>query len=192
MEAAAALAAWAKSQGFDNPVPEHELHATVVYSRAPVWLRPRGGNVAASSGGRYVATLGDKGAVVLHIVAPELEVRWQEARQIGASWDHDVYQPHVTFTYDAAGVDLSAVEPYRGDLVFGPEVHEPLNEHWAEDKGFVKVEASALSVLPTLEAMAIDIPNTPGHPNKHPFKGVLTRIDQPSARPRAAAATGSC
>lgn len=182
-ESAALLTAWAKSQGFTDLVPEHELHATVVYSRSPVWLRPKGGNVAASSGGRYVAPLGDKGAVVLHIVAPELEARWQEARQIGASWDHDGFNPHVTFTYNAGGVDMSAVEPYRGDLVFGPEVHEPLNEHWAEEKGFVKLEASALSVLTTLEAMALDIPSTPGHPNKHPFKGILTRIDQPSDRP---------
>jgi len=29
----------------------------------------------------------------------------------------------------------------------------------------------------TLQAMALDMPHTPGHPNKHPFKGVLTRID---------------
>src|ERR671921_837320 len=89
-ESAASLIAWAKEQGFTNLVPEHELHATVVYSRAPVWLRPRGGRVC------------------------------------------------------------------------GREIHEPLNEHWAEEKGFVKVEASALSVLPTLEAMALDLPSTPG------------------------------
>ncbi|QEH36515.1 hypothetical protein OJF2_50990 [Aquisphaera giovannonii] len=182
-ESAASLIAWAKEQGFTNLVPEYELHATVVHSRSPVWLRPKSGNVAASTGGRWVGALGDNGAVVLHIVAPDLETRWQEARDIGASWDYEGYNPHVTFTYDAGDVDLSKVEPFAGDLVFGPEIHEPLNEHWAEEKGFVKVDASALSVLPTLEAMAIDIPSTPGHPNKHPFKGILTRIDQPSDKP---------
>ena len=39
--------AWAKAQGLTNLVPEHELHATIVYSRDPVWLRPKGGNIAA-------------------------------------------------------------------------------------------------------------------------------------------------
>lgn len=33
------------------------------------------------------------------------------------------------------------------------------------------------------EAMALDVPDTPGHPNKVPFSGVLTRIDQPSDNP---------
>jgi hypothetical protein len=37
---------------------------------------------------------------------------------------------------------------------------------------------SHLSV--TLHAMALNVPETPGHPNKLPFKGILTRIDEPS------------
>lgn len=184
LDSAAAILAWAKLQGFTNLVPEHELHATIVYSRAPVWFRPQGGNVAASSGGRVVTPLGAKGAIVLHFVCPELEARWKEARQMGASWDHgDTYSPHVTITYDAGEVDLSRVEPFDGDLVFGPEIHEPLNENWAEEKGFVKLEAASLEVVDRIEAMALIIPHTPGHPNKHPFKGILTRIDQPSDRP---------
>lgn len=45
-----------------------------------------------------------------------------------------------------------------------------------------KAEAeTALSV--TLQAMALNVPNTPGHPNKLPFSGILTRIDEPSDNP---------
>ena len=33
------------------------------------------------------------------------------------------------------------------------------------------------------EAMALEVPSTPGHPNKVPFSGVMTRIDQPSDNP---------
>jgi hypothetical protein len=33
------------------------------------------------------------------------------------------------------------------------------------------------------EAMALDVPVTPGHPNKVPFSGIMTRIDQPSDLP---------
>ena len=32
----------------------------------------------------------------------------------------------------------------------------------------------------TLHAMSLEVPDTPGHPNKHPFKGILTRLDKPS------------
>lgn len=35
----------------------------------------------------------------------------------------------------------------------------------------------------TLRAMALNVPDTPGHPNKLPFKGILTRIDEPSDAP---------
>lgn len=33
------------------------------------------------------------------------------------------------------------------------------------------------------EAMAVELPDTPGHPNKIPFSGIMTRIDQPSDNP---------
>jgi len=39
-----------------------------------------------------------------------------------------------------------------------------------------------------LEAMALDIPEFPGHPNRVPFSGILTRVDQPSDRAPAGAA----
>ena len=38
--------------------------------------------------------------------------------------------------------------------------------------------SSGLNV--TLHAMSLNVPETPGHPNKLPFKGILTRIDEPS------------
>ena len=39
----------------------------------------------------------------------------------------------------------------------------------------------------TIHAMSLNVPDTPDHPNKHPFKGILTRIGKPSD----AAPTGS-
>ena len=112
--------------------------------------------------------------MVLHIESPELVARWNEARNIGASWDHkEDYSPHVTLNYDAGNIDFSKIEPFQGDLIFGPEIHEPLNESRAEEKGF----------RVTLHAMSLNVPNTPGHPNKLPFKGILTRIDEPSDAP---------
>lgn len=39
-----------------------------------------------------------------------------------------------------------------------------------------------------LEAMALEIPDLAGHPNRVPFSGVLTRLDRPSDRPPLGAA----
>ena len=136
-DCADAFTAWAIEQGFANLTPADELHATIVYSRAPVELTAEGGEIVALDGGeRTIQPLGDKGAVVLKFGSPELKDRWQRALDAGAVWDYDGYHPHVTITYDAGGKDLSTVKPFTGPLIFGPELHEPLNEDLAEEKGY--------------------------------------------------------
>lgn len=137
---AAEFIRWAKSQGFATTTPADELHVTVAYSRTPVdwmkvgesWTGEADGKLTVKAGGaRLVEPLGDKGAVVLLFNSSELSWRHREMREVGASWDHDDYQPHVTITYDGKGVNLDEVEPYRGKLVFGPEVFEEIDEGWA-------------------------------------------------------------
>jgi hypothetical protein len=44
-------------------------------------------------------------------------------------------------------------------------------------------EKGRLNASMTLSAMALNIATDDGHPNKMPFKGILTRIDQPSDAP---------
>lgn len=131
--------AWAKGQGFTTTTPADDLHVTVAYSRQRVdWMKAgqawgdENGNITIPAGGaRLVEALGDKGAVVLLFNSSELSWRHEAIRRdAGASWDYPEYQPHVTITYDGAGVDLSKVEPYRGKLVFGPEIFEEIDEDW--------------------------------------------------------------
>ncbi|MET3352369.1 UNVERIFIED_ORG: HK97 family phage prohead protease [Xanthobacter viscosus] len=132
----AELIDWAKGQGFAKTVPADDLHVTVAYSRDPVDWADAGDHfdqVRARAGGpRSVEPLGDKGAVVLRFEHAELAQRWQAFRDIGASWDHDGYRPHVTITYDRAGVDLGNVEPFGGELIFGPEEFAEIDEDWAD------------------------------------------------------------
>lgn len=132
--------AWAKSQGFATTTPADELHVTITYSRTPVdwmkmgenWSSDQNGNVTIEPGGaRLVEPLGDKGAIVLLFNSSALAWRHQSMREAGASWDFAEYQPHVTITYAGSAVDLSKVEPYRGRLVFGPEVFAELDEDWS-------------------------------------------------------------
>ena len=134
---AEAFTAWATEQGFANLTPAHELHATIVYSKKPLTLEPEGGEILIlDDGNRLIQPLGDKGAVVLRFGSVAFKDRWQRAMAPGASWDYEGFHPHVTITYDAGGKDLSTVAPFPGPLVFGPEIHAPLEENWAEDKGY--------------------------------------------------------
>lgn len=40
------------------------------------------------------------------------------------------YRPHVTIGRDAPDIDLSKIEPYRGNIVLGPEQFEEVDDEW--------------------------------------------------------------
>lgn len=129
--------AWAKGQGFTTTLAADDLHVTIAYSRQPLdWMKvgeswsfgDKNGNLTVNPGGaRLVEPLGGEGAVVLLFNSSDLAWRHMAIREAGASWDHEGYQPHVTITYEPGDLDLSKVEPYRGKLVFGPEVFEEVS-----------------------------------------------------------------
>lgn len=134
------LIAWAKGQGFDSTLPADDLHVTITYSKARVdWMKmgapwdgdAKGDLIVPAGGARIVEPLGDKGAVVLLFASSALSWRHEDMVRNGASHDFPEYQPHVTITYQGAGVDLSKVEPYRGALHFGPEIFAELDEDWS-------------------------------------------------------------
>jgi hypothetical protein len=132
---ARALLAWAKAQGIPNLVPAKELHVTCLYSKRPVdWFDLAGGwswegGVKVAAGGpRKVELLGDENsALVLRFASSELEWQHREKIEKGASHDYPEYLPHVTLSYDASGFDLDSVEPYNGELIFGPEIFEDID-----------------------------------------------------------------
>lgn len=130
---------WAKGQGFETTLDADDLHVTVAFSREAVdWMKvgenwtsgPDGKLTVVPGGARLVEPLGDKGAIVLLFNSSELAWRHMAIREAGASWDWPEYQPHVTITYQGTMIDLEKVEPYRGKLVFGPEVFAELDEDW--------------------------------------------------------------
>ncbi len=131
---------WAKAQGFDTTLAASDLHVTIAFSREPVdWLKVEadwnegadGEMIVSPGGARIVEPLGPKGAVVLLFNSSRLGYRHEAIKRAGASWDWPEYQPHVTITYQRPeGLDLSTVEPYRGKLVFGPEIFEEVVEDW--------------------------------------------------------------
>ena len=139
------LIAWAKAQGFKTMVPPEELHVAAAYSRAPVDWDAAGDHfdyLKVEGGERSVAPLGDKGALVLKFRSGELQARWKQFREAGASWDYESYQPHVTLTYNNPDkLDPASITPFDGVLEFGPEVMEPLDLDWS-DKLVEKLESA--------------------------------------------------
>lgn len=150
-----ALYAWAHAMGIPNLVPPAEMHVTQVYSRAPVELEPERAPLSVRGGDRRISPLGDKGAVVLHFESPDLSARFDEAMKAGASFDFPGYHPHVTLSYDAGGIDLVALGAPTMTLEFGPEIHEPLNENWAEEKGF-RIAQDYLAFDKSVRTMTVD------------------------------------
>lgn len=135
------LIAWAKGQGFKTTQPASELHVTVAFSRKHVdwmkvgddWSSDEDGKLRVKPGGpRTVEPLGDKGAVVLLFRNDSLEYRHERihSESVGAAWDFPEYQPHITITWDGAGIDLAKVEPYQGPIVLGPEIFAEVVEDW--------------------------------------------------------------
>lgn len=127
---------WAKSQGFTKTLSSEDFHVTVAFSRTAVdWdsITPKKNTITFQGGVRTVQPLGAEGAVVLKFKGGTLQGRWREFRDIGASWDYESYQPHVSITYDGTGVDLAGVEPFVDNLVLGPEKFEELDLDWSKN-----------------------------------------------------------
>lgn len=126
---------WAKGQGFGKTLTPSDIHVTVAYSSQPVdWSRIRAekGELRVSGGSRRVAPLGDKGAVVLFFDSLNLTQRWGALVNMGASWDFERYQPHITITYDGSDVDVGEVIPYEGEIVFGDEEMAEIVEDYVD------------------------------------------------------------
>jgi phage gp29-like protein len=142
---------WAKKQGFEDLADDP--HVTVLYTRTPVdpfslgtddW----GGDATltiAEGGPRKVEALGSKGAIVLHFASDRLRWRHEDMVRRGAVHKWEEFLPHVTITMKLGDVDLEQVEPYEGELRFGPERFAP-----------IEVDPDPLSMFSAAEEDEID------------------------------------
>lgn len=135
---AAEITAWAKAQGFETV--QDGLHVTIIHTRTPLdwikvgqsgeWSSDEDGELTIAPGGpRLMERFGE--AVVLQFASSRLTWRHEDIKRLGAETDYPDYQPHVTITWAAPGVDLSKVNPYRGKIVLGPEQFEEIDDDWA-------------------------------------------------------------
>lgn len=129
---AAEIIEYFKEQGFETTLQPHDLHVTVMYSKAKVeWPESDDDRIVIQSArDREVTPLGGGGAVVQRFYSKTLTRRWQELCDHGCSYDWPEYKPHVTITWNAGDLDLTKVSPYTGEIVLGPEIFEELDEDW--------------------------------------------------------------
>jgi hypothetical protein len=93
------LSDWATAQGFAKVVNPEKFHVTIAYSREPIdWevILPSGDSYGVPEICRRWMERLDNGALALCFQSLELVARWQEIRDLGASWDYPDYTPHVT------------------------------------------------------------------------------------------------
>jgi hypothetical protein len=128
------LKAWAKDQGFETCVPDDMMHVTVIHSKREVkWTeKPLKDEVECEPDKDHPRSLqkfGEKkDIVVLTFYSKNLLYRHETFMDMGCSFDFPDYKAHVTITYDGKDVDIAGMEPYDGDLIFGPEIFEEISE----------------------------------------------------------------
>lgn len=124
-------------EGLRTAVPARDMHVTIAYCETPVdWMRVGEAfcdRLEIPAGGpRIFEPLGPKGAVVLHFASSELSWRHEQIKEAGASYKWPTYQPHITITYDLGGIDADSVEPFRGEIILGPEIFEEPDDGYSD------------------------------------------------------------
>lgn len=153
-----------KNQGFETLLEEDDMHVTQVYSKQPVsWdqFTPYRNIVTVGVSRRSVHQF-DGGATVMRFESFKLRSRFGQFRDGGCSFDYDQYKPHITLTYAKHGLNLDAIEPYPGELIFGPEIFEEINDGYKD--GLTEKAAPA---------------PCPVHGHAHVQKAVLRRDGKP-------------
>lgn len=130
---------WLTTQGIqpDNLPKLEDLHVTIAFSKAAVdwvkvsdvdtWRQEDNGTMRIPPGGMRMIDVLGVNASVLHFACSALSWRHADILQCGASWDFPEYQPHITLAYDRVAQYSAIKEPYRGEIVLGPEIWKELN-----------------------------------------------------------------
>lgn len=126
---------WAKKENIPSMLPTYDMHVTVAFSRdIMLWPKSKDNILQIPDVQTKIGWLGrdEPSVLVLKFESKYLQNRWQEFRDMGASWDFPEYTPHVTVSYQCKGLGLKPA-PYKGDLWFGPEIFDVVNENFKDE-----------------------------------------------------------
>lgn len=144
---------WARSCGFKTMMPEESLHVTVVTCKSVVdWnlitrKEPEVILVPEEEEDEETRAVHnfDGGACVLEIKVPELSKRSAALAKVGIKSRFPEYRAHITITYEKPeDMDVSEITPYRGVVILGPEILQPVSNNWKESYKEVSLEEPEL------------------------------------------------
>ncbi|SDK32981.1 hypothetical protein SAMN05428983_4599 [Agrobacterium fabrum] len=119
---------WVASAGVTDIAAPMMLHVTIAkcFSDRSQRQLPSNEDDLTVRAGHHRSVRNFGGVVVLVFNCRKLVRRHNEFRQLGMTWDHPLYQPHISFAVDS-GIDLCTVKPFCGRLIFGPEHFEEIS-----------------------------------------------------------------
>lgn len=126
------LESWAQSIGLKKIVDPEEFHVTVLYSRNKITPTQNLKGLKVTGGARKLSFFDSKifggYALVLEFESEQLKARHEEFLAMGGTSDYPEYKSHITIAYVPEKFSLSSIEPYAGELMFGAEVFDRIEE----------------------------------------------------------------
>jgi len=132
----------------ENDIPNHtkfdKMHTTLLYSKTHCPDYKPAGKLDKPMIGKgtgfekWPSQPDDDGNVAMCLVmrydCPELIKRHKELmKEHDAVYDFDEYKPHITFSYDVAGLQCKDLPTFDGKIEIVEEYGEDLNMDWAKD-----------------------------------------------------------
>lgn len=132
-----ALRAFCAAYDIPNPISADEMHATLIYSEKGSHNFEHEESYKTLIKAKFAGfeMFGeDKNVLVVKLKSPELTKRHNYLMdEYDLSYNFDEYRPHITLSYDAAGIDISKLDPYYGDLILEGEDANELDLDWSPD-----------------------------------------------------------
>jgi hypothetical protein len=170
---AAEWAAWATKHGVPAPVPADKLHCTIIYSSVDVKVKPLKDVVVVDVYRASFAMLGEnEDAFCVCFDKWVLFDRFWDLLEAGATHSWPSFRSHVTFSYAAAGFEISdeALAEAPDFLVLGGEVYDEPREDWATEseiasnvEGLTGEAAKHVDVDDETKSAAAELIKSEGH-----------------------------
>lgn len=123
-----------KRLNLKNPVPEEDMHVTIMYSKRGNPDLPPSDTFKVAEPLTFKLYGENKNCLVLVLDSPDFEMRHQQLAVYGLAHTFTPYSPHITLTYDYQGENFDDEFLYdgKGDSVvvleFDKEYIEPLGD----------------------------------------------------------------
>lgn len=120
------LKKFGKALNIPRMPPASEFHTTIVYSKTCIDMKPiRHNKIIDPQTYRWEMFGKKKNILVLCYDSLDLQNRFNYAVSLGATHDYDIYNPHVTISFDYKG-DIAKLPLPKFPIIITEEYHEDI------------------------------------------------------------------